>query len=75
MTALFRWRDKYPYGYIDTDGVGVDFPYLNNSHYPFIDTIFRITPEDYNIPSDYGSLGAVPANITTINDPAADECE
>lgn len=75
MNALFRWRDKYPYGYVDTDGVGVDFPYLNNAHYPFIDTIFRITPEDYNIPSDYASNGSVPANITTISDPASDECE
>jgi hypothetical protein len=75
LSALFRWRDKYPYGYVDTDGVGVDFPYLNNAHYPFIDTIFRITPEDYNIPSDYASLGSVPANITTISDPVADECE
>jgi hypothetical protein len=75
MNALFRWRDLYPYGFIDTDGVGVDFPFLNNSHYPFTNTIFRVTPENYNIPSDYAQTGAVPVNITTIADPTADECE
>jgi hypothetical protein len=73
--ALFRWRDLYPYGFIDTDGVGVDYPFLNNSHYPYKNTIFRITPENYNIPSDYATIGQVPANITTIADPIADECE
>jgi len=73
--ALFRWRDLYPYGFIDTDGIGVDYPFLNNSHYPFKNTIFRITPENYNIPSDYAQIGAVPLNITTIADPLADECE
>lgn len=75
MNALFRWRDLYPYGLVDTDGVGVDFPFLNNAHYPFTNTIFRVTPENYNIPSDYAQTGAVPINITTIADPIADECE
>ena len=31
----WRWRDLYPYGYIDTSGNGVDHPFLNGSHYPF----------------------------------------
>jgi hypothetical protein len=73
--ALFRWRDLYPYGYIDTDGIGVDYPYLNDAHYPFLNTIFRITPENYNIPSDYAQIGAVPINTTTIAEPTVDECE
>jgi hypothetical protein len=73
--ALFRWRDLYPYGFVDTDGIGVDYPYLNDAHYPFLNTIFRITPEAYNIPSDYNQLGRVPINTTTIADPIADECE
>jgi hypothetical protein len=75
LSALFRWRDKYPYGYIDTDGVGVDYPFLNGKHYPYENTIFRITPEAYNIPSDYATIGLVPPNITTIADPIVDECE
>ena len=73
--ALFRWKDLYPYGFIDTDGIGVDYPYLNDSHYPFLNSIFRITPETYNIPSDYGLSGAVPININTIPEPIVDECE
>ena len=73
--ALFRWRDLYPYGYIDTDGIGVDYPYLNDAQYPFLNTIFRITPENYNIPSDYAQIGAVPINTTTVAEPTADECE
>lgn len=73
--ALFRWRDLYPYGFIDTDGVGVDYPYLNDAHYPFLNTIFRITPEGYNIPSDYAQIGSVPINTNAIADPIADECE
>jgi len=73
--ALFRWRDLYPYGFIDTDGVGVDYPYLNDAHYPYKNTIFRITPEAYNIPSDYNQLGKVPINTTIIAEPVADECE
>ena len=31
----WRWRDLYPYGYVDTSGNGVDHPFLNGSHYPF----------------------------------------
>lgn len=73
--ALFRWRDLYPYGYVDTDGVGVDYAYLNDAHYPFLNTIFRITPEGYNIPSDYNQIGKVPINTTTIPDPITDDCE
>ena len=75
LSALFRWRDKYPYGYIDTDGIGVDYPFLNGKHYPYENTIFRITPEAYNIPSDYATIGLVPPNITTIAEPIVDECE
>jgi hypothetical protein len=70
----FRWRDLYPYGFIDSDGLGVDYPYLNNGHYPFVNTIFRITPETYNIPSNYIG-GITTPNITDIQDPIIDECE
>ena len=73
--ALFRWRDLYPYGFVDTDGVGVDYPYLNDAHYPFLNTIFKITPENYNIPNDYAQSGSVPINTTTIPEPTVDECE
>jgi hypothetical protein len=60
---------------VDTSGVGVDYPFLNGAQYPYENTIFRITPENYNIPSDYADVGSVPVNITTIADPIVDECE
>ena len=30
---IWRWRDLYDHGYIDPDGYGTDYPYLNNTHY------------------------------------------
>lgn len=45
---LFVWRDKYPYGYIDADGNGVDWPFMNGKHHPFKNIIFRIIPEGSN---------------------------
>ena len=44
----FIWRDLYPYGYIDANNIGVDYPFLNNAHYPYRDIIFRLIPEGTN---------------------------
>ena len=30
---VWRWRDLYTHGYIDPDGFGTNFPYVNNIHY------------------------------------------
>jgi hypothetical protein len=30
---VWRWRDLYSHGYIDPDGFGTNFPYVNNIHY------------------------------------------
>ena len=43
------WRDIYPYGYIDSDGNGVNYPFMNNKHYPYGNFIFRIIPEGTNL--------------------------
>jgi len=40
----WRWRDIYSYGYIDTDGNGVNHPFLNGEHYPFSNLLFLQTP-------------------------------
>ena len=48
----FRWREIYPYGFKDNLDRGVDYPYLNNSHYPFEKVIFRLIPEGINYNSD-----------------------
>ena len=30
---VWRWRDLYSHGYIDPNGYGTNFPYVNNIHY------------------------------------------
>jgi len=44
----FIWRDLYSYGYVDSNGLGVDYPFLNGVHYPYKNFIFRIIPEGSN---------------------------
>ena len=62
----FRWRDLYTYGFIDNLGRGVNYPYLNTSHYPFADAVFRLIPEGTN------------QSLTGVNEPIKpliDKCE
>lgn len=59
-----RWRDLYTYGYIDSNGLGVDYPFLNGTHYPSRKIIFRLFPE-----------GNVPEELYAIADPDIDDCE
>ena len=44
----FRWRDLYTYGFIDSTFRGVDYPFLNSSHYPYTNVVFRLIPEGAN---------------------------
>ena len=60
----FRWRDIFPFGYIDTENLGVDYPFTNGKHYPYQNTIFRVFPEGIGLP-----------NINEIVDPEIDGCE
>lgn len=59
-----RWRDIYTYGFVESNGLGVDYPFLNGCHYPSTKIIFRVFPE-----------GNVPQNIYSIADPIIDGCE
>lgn len=61
----WRWRDLYLYGYIDSDGNGVNYPFLNGKHYPFKQIIFTQTPiqRDNTV---YNSI---------IFEPLRDDCE
>ena len=60
----FIWRDLYTYGYIDSDNIGVNYPFINGTHYPFRDIIFRIIPEGTNYIEN-----------TIIAEPIIDNCE
>ena len=62
----FRWRDLYTYGFIDNLNRGVDYPFLNNAHYPFNNVMFRLIPE-------YVDLEPSTANFA--NKPLIDGCE
>ncbi len=61
----WRWRDLYPYGYKDTDGNGLDNPFLNGCHYPFSEVLFLLTPMKRNI-NNFSSV---------IFAPFSDDCE
>jgi hypothetical protein len=61
---LFIWRDLYPYGFIDSAGLGVTYPFLNGVHYPYKNIIFRIIPEGTNYKEQ-----------TIIAEPITDNCE
>lgn len=40
----WRWRDIYSYGFVDSSGNGVNYPFLNGEHYPFTEVLFLQTP-------------------------------
>ena len=61
----WRWRDLYPYGFIDAEGVGVDYPFLNGAHYPFKNIRFlQVLPQRT---LNYG--------LGVITQPLIDDCE
>jgi hypothetical protein len=60
----FYWRDLYQYGFIDSDGNGVDYPFFNNRHYPYDNFVFRIIPEGTNV-----------TDLNVIPIPTVDGCE
>ena len=62
------WREIYTYGYIDSLGRGVDYPFLNETHYPFDNLQFRLYPEgaSFDITQLYPDV---------VVDPIIDGCE
>lgn len=64
----FRWRDIYTYGFIDENGLGVDYPFLNSSHYPFGNIVFKLIPEGAN-------YNSILQGINFTFKPLVDECE
>lgn len=64
----FRWRDLYEYGYIDELGNGVDYPFMNDAHYPYGDVVFKLVSEGSNINNNL--LG-----INVAYKPKIDGCE
>jgi hypothetical protein len=59
------WRDLYTYGYIDNNNIGVDYPFINGSHYPFSEILFL----------QYPILRDINQQLIEINEPTVDNCE
>ena len=64
---LFVWRDLYDYGFIDSSQRGVDYPFINDSHYPFENIPFRLYPE--------GASFDITETYQIVLDPIIDGCE
>ena len=58
------WRDIIPYGESDGD-VGVNYPYLNDAHYPFGEVLFLLTTPYKNINFE----------VEITDQPISDPCE
>jgi hypothetical protein len=43
---LWKWRDLYDHGFIDPDGFGTNFPFINNIHYVKNDINFYLRNEN-----------------------------
>ena len=61
----WRWRDLYPYGFIDGENVGVDHPFLNGAHYPFKEIRFLQMLPQRTVNYGFG----------VITQPLIDDCE
>jgi hypothetical protein len=44
---VWRWRDVYDDGYIDPDGFGTNFPFINGNHYVKTNINFYLRNERY----------------------------
>ena len=67
----WKWRDMYEIGFID-EGVGVDYPFLNNAHYPKKDITFVVQRQ---VPADGIPLSAITSSELIIENFVIDECE
>lgn len=65
INDTFIWRDLYPFGFIDGDNVGVDFPFMNGKHYPYENFIFKLRGEDK----------ILSGTINEVQEPTVDGCE
>jgi hypothetical protein len=44
---LWRYRDLYDHGYVDVDGYGTNYPFINGQHYVKVDINFYLKNERY----------------------------
>ncbi len=56
---LWKWRDLYDHGYIDPDGFGTNYPFINNLHYVKSDINFYLRNENINCASSTTNKGFI----------------
>ena len=54
---LWKWRDLYDHGFIDQEGNGTNFPFMNNSHYVMKNINFYLRNENSYINKNDGLIG------------------
>lgn len=55
--GVWRWRDLYDHGYIDIDGNGTDYPFVNGNHYVKNDINFYLRNERFYLNKSDGIAG------------------
>lgn len=59
---LWKWRDVYDHGYVDVDGNGTDYPFINGQHYIKSDLNFYLRNEAYYTNKTDGIKGFGPTD-------------
>lgn len=60
--SLWKWRDVYDHGYVDEDGNGTDFPFINGQHYVASNINFYFRNERYFLNKDNGNKNFTQTN-------------
>lgn len=67
--GLWKWKDVYDPGFIDIDGYGVDYPFINNIHYVKNDINFYLRNEEFyrNKTDGITSFNNKPSGLNTTD--------
>ncbi len=64
---VWRWRDMYDHGYVDSDGYGTDFPFMNGNHYVKANINFYLRNERYYKNKSNGIMNFMDVNNKNNN--------
>jgi len=64
---VWRWRDIYDHGYVDPDGFGTDFPFMNGNHYVKANINFYLRNERYYKNKSDGIMSFIDKNNKNNN--------
>lgn len=67
VNKVWKWRSLYKHGFIDVDGRGTNFPFLNNSHYVKSDINFYLRNEVLYKNKQDGLIGFTNIQRSKIN--------